>query len=68
MWKRFPDKKPKKNGWYDCTVELFGKSRTVFRLYWDGEFQQFKDFYNRNSIVVAWRKARKAYMKGFKRK
>ena len=36
-------KKPKKNGWYQCTVEVPGVDRYVVDLYWDAEVERFKD-------------------------
>ena len=39
FWKRFDKKKPKENGWYQCTVDMDGL-RFVTDLYWkDGRFR-----------------------------
>lgn len=43
FWKKFPKKKPKKDGWYICTVEVPGQQRYVMDLYWYSESQSFKD-------------------------
>ena len=43
MWNEFPRKKPKKNGWYQCTVEVPGQQRYVMDLYWYGETGRFID-------------------------
>ena len=43
MWHRFDKKKPKKNGWYQCTVEVPGLQRYVMDLYWYSKCQRFKD-------------------------
>lgn len=43
MWNLFNKKKPKKNGWYQCTVEVPGQQRYVMDLYWYCEYQKFKD-------------------------
>lgn len=42
-WKRFDKKKPSKNGWYQCTVEVPNQQRYVMDLYWYDESQQFRD-------------------------
>ena len=34
MWHVFKKKKPKKEGWYQCTVEVPGQQRYVMDLYW----------------------------------
>ena len=49
MWKNFKKKKPKKNGWYICTVEVPGQQRYVMDLYWYGQVGRFKD--NRRQTV-----------------
>lgn len=51
FWRLFKDKKPKKNGWYQCTVEISGQQRYVMDLYWYGELQRFKD--NRRQSVFS---------------
>lgn len=43
FWKLFSEKKPKKSGWYQCTVEVPGIDRYVVDLYWDAEVERFKD-------------------------
>lgn len=43
MWKRFDKKKPRKNGWYTCTVEVPRQQRYVMDLYWYNETQSFRD-------------------------
>ena len=43
MWKRFDRKKPKKNGWYTCTVEVPNQQRYVMDLFWYNQTQQFRD-------------------------
>ena len=48
-WRVFAKEKPKKNGWYLCTVEVPGQQRYVMDLYWYGEKQRFKD--NRRQSV-----------------
>lgn len=46
-WKRFDKNKPKtyprKNGWYQCTVEVDGQQRYVMDLYWYVDARKFKD-------------------------
>ena len=42
-WQRFPEEKPKKDGWYLCTLETPGVDRHVEQLYWYGDIQQFKN-------------------------
>lgn len=41
FWRRFPKKKPKKDGWYQCTIE-FGSDHFiqhyVMDLFWDGKY------------------------------
>lgn len=41
LWRDFKKEKPKKNGWYTCTVEVKGQQRYVRELYWKGN--HFKD-------------------------
>lgn len=43
MWHKFPKNKPKKNGWYQCTVEVPGQQRYVMDLYWYGKPEKFRD-------------------------
>ena len=43
FWKVFKDKKPIKNGWYQCIVEVPNQQRYVMDLYWYNEKQQFRD-------------------------
>lgn len=43
FWKQFSKKKPKKDGWYQCTVEVPGFQRYVMDLYWYGEYEKWKD-------------------------
>jgi hypothetical protein len=43
MWHKFPKTKPKKNGWYQCTVEVSNQQRYVMDLFWYGDRQQFRD-------------------------
>lgn len=49
MWRLFKKKKPKKNGWYICTVEVPGQQRYVMDLYWYSQTQRFRD--NRRQSV-----------------
>ena len=42
-WRVLSEKKPKKDGWYLCTVELVDGERRIEQLYWYGEIQQFKN-------------------------
>ena len=42
-WREFSKEKPKKDRWYQCTVEVPGGDRRVEQLYWYGEIQQFKN-------------------------
>ena len=42
-WRVLSEEKPKKDGWYLCTVELADGERHIERLYWYGEIQQFKN-------------------------
>lgn len=42
-WRVLSEKKPKKDGWYLCTVELVDGERHIEQLYWYGEIQQFKN-------------------------
>lgn len=43
MWKRFAKSKPKKDGWYICTVEVENRQRYVMELYWYSNRQKFID-------------------------
>lgn len=43
LWKRFDKKKPKKDGWYICTVEAENQLRYTMDLYWYSDRQQFRD-------------------------
>jgi len=43
MWKKFIEEKPKKNGWYSCTVEVKGQQRYVMNLYLYPEKNKFID-------------------------
>ena len=50
-WRELSKEKPKKDGWYLCTLQTPGVDRHVEQLYWYGEIQQFKnkeivDLYN----------------------
>ena len=49
FWNNFKKKKPKKDGWYQCTVEVPGMQRYVMDLYWYGKQQKFKD--NRRQYI-----------------
>lgn len=42
-WRDFEKEKPKKDGWYLCTVELVDGGRHIEQLYWYGEIQKFKN-------------------------
>lgn len=42
-WNLFSEKKPSKNGWYLCTVEVKNQQRYVMDLYWYNEKQTFED-------------------------
>lgn len=42
-WRVFAEEKPKKNGWYQCTVEVPGMQRYVMDLFWYDEVERFKD-------------------------
>ena len=41
-WRLISKEKPKKDGWYLCTLETPGVDRHVEQLYWYSEIQQFK--------------------------
>lgn len=43
LWKQFNKKKPKKNGWYQCTIEIPGLERRVIDLHWYNNIQGFID-------------------------
>lgn len=43
MWIIFKKRKPKKDGWYQCTVEVPSQQRYVMDLYWYADRQQFRD-------------------------
>lgn len=43
FWTPFDKKKPKVNGWYQCTVEVPNQQRYVMDLYWYNEKQMFRD-------------------------
>lgn len=43
FWKRFDKKKPTKDGWYLCTIEVPGQQRYVMDLYWYSNRQMFRD-------------------------
>lgn len=38
FWKRFDKKKPKENGWYQCTVETDGLRFVTYLRWKDGRF------------------------------
>lgn len=42
FWKRFDKVKPKKSGWYLCTIDT-GSQRYTMDLYWDAKHERFKD-------------------------
>lgn len=42
-WREFSKEKPKKDGWYQCTVGLSDSERHIEQLYWYREIQQFKN-------------------------
>lgn len=42
-WRDFEKEKPKKDGWYLCTLETPVVDRHVEQLYWYGDIQQFKN-------------------------
>lgn len=50
-WRVFGKEKPKKDGWYICTVEVPRMQRYVMDLYWYGKNQRFKD--NRKQLVFS---------------
>ena len=52
FWKRFNKKKPKKDGWYICTVEVENQQRYVMDLYWHSKSQQFRDNRRQNVFDV----------------
>lgn len=45
FWKPFPKHKPKKNGWYICSIRYGDEpdQAYVMDLYWYGEVQQWRD-------------------------
>ena len=79
LWRPFPKVTPTEKGWYIVTVEVKGQQRYVRELYWYPDKQVFwdnirqsdDDIYNikrdnnKTSLVVAWKKEPKTYMKGF---
>lgn len=74
LWRIFDKKKPKKDGWYVCTVEIPNEQRYVMDLYWYNKKQAFVDnrrpkdcLYNRTNEVIAWKNCEKPFMKGFKK-
>ena len=52
FWNRFDKKKPKKDGWYICTVEVKNQQRYVMDLYWYSDRQQFRDNRRQNVFDV----------------
>ena len=42
-WNDINTKKPTKNGWYSCTVEVSGQQRYVMDLYWYSDRERFID-------------------------
>lgn len=52
FWKRFDKKKPKKDGWYICIVEVKNQQRYVMDLYWYSDRQQFRDNRRQNVFDV----------------
>lgn len=42
-WRQLTIEKPKRDGWYQCTIELKDGERRVEQLYWYGSVQQFKN-------------------------
>lgn len=42
-WRVLSEEKPKKDGWYLCTVKLSDGDCHIEQLYWYGEIQQFKN-------------------------
>lgn len=64
-WRDLSKEKPKKDGWYLCTLQTPGVDRHVEQLYWYGEIQQFKnkeivDLYN-SCDVYAYNRATHEY-------
>lgn len=47
-WKAFPKHKPRKDGWYLCTVEVEGQQRYVMDLYYYSKGEKFLDNRVRN--------------------
>lgn len=43
FWKRFDKQKPKKSGWYLCTVNAGNDKRYTMDLYWDAGRERFLD-------------------------
>ena len=43
MWRKFSKRRPRKAGWYQCTVEVKNQQRYVMDLYWYPYLQRFKD-------------------------
>lgn len=58
MWKKFAKKKPKKDGWYQCTVEVRRQQRYVMDLYYYASSQRFVDNRRQNVFteytVIDW--------------
>lgn len=43
MWHLFSKKKPKRNGWYLCTVEVPNQQKYVMALYWYSASKTFSN-------------------------
>lgn len=54
MWHKFKNYKPKKDGWYICTVEVCQQQRYVMLLYWYSDQNKFIDN-NRQNIFDTYR-------------
>ena len=56
FWKRFDKHKPKKKGWYYCTIEFYLtetiKQTYTMDLYWYPESQSFKDNRRENVFTL----------------
>ena len=53
QWKRFIKKKPKKDGWYYCTIKRDpkGEARTCVPLYWKSSSRNFRLYYYAADIM-----------------
>lgn len=54
MWRVFAKKKPKKDGWYQCTVVIHRNHRYVMNLHWYANPVCYNQSSDKNSTYAKW--------------